>query len=377
MSVYNPAVDSPSMGISTRDPIKVGDWFSELQSFRRYPITEILMEDAIVKKDGAGTVLAFRAADDPGLAKPRESLYSTYTADKHAKMYRGSMPWRHGRETCAIDKREKDMNSGDAKVADEAELELQHMFQRVCDSIEGAGVNVPGLNDSLTEVGFSYFVCIPSNANGTFCGQLPGGATSGTISGLDPITAHPKYRNFANLFTTFSHDDFGLKATNLMHQIAFDTPPKMRPNEEYPKTGPDMGETVSMLRIFVGDEAADQIQLMSTVQNDQLGDDVLPMFTGGKIGGVTPTRIPALGGGANEPTGAAAANSFPFYFVNLSCLYPKFLQNNYFRESGWQPVPMSDMEHYFVAWSFNWECKSRRRQGAIAKASPFSEAAIQ
>lgn len=364
MSVYDPAVDSPSMAVSTRDSIKPGDWFSELQSHRRYPLCEILMEDAIVKTDGRGTTMSFRAADDPGLAKARESLYSTYTADKQASAYRGSMPWRHGRETCAIDKREQDMNSGNAQVIDETELELLHMYQRVCDSIELAAVTVPGPNDALNEVGFPYFVNIMSNANGTFCGTVPAGHT--LVSGLDPITAHPKYRNFANLFTNFSHEDFGLKATNLMHQIAFDTPPKGKENDD----------SAVMLRVFVGDETADEIQLMSTTQNDQLGDDVLPMFKGGKIGGITPTRIPILGGGANEPNGAAAASSFPFYFVNLSTLYPKFLVNNYFRESGWEPVPMSDMLHWFVAWSYNWECKSRRRQGGLAKAAPFGEGTI-
>ena len=368
MSVYNPATDSPSMAVSTRDNLNRGEWFSELQAITRYPICEILMNDGLAK-ERTGKLLTWRAADDPGVPKPRTTLYSTYSADKHAKAYQANMPWRHGEETCAIDKRERTMNSGEAMVIDEVELELQHMYQRVCDSCETPALAAPpGPSDNLNEVGIPYYLNCPSNANGTFCGVVPAGYTAGTdlIAGIDPQTTHPRYRNYANLYTDFTPDNLGVIISNMFLAISFNPPPK----------GKDDGTSIDALRCYLGNETRTNLELMATAQNDRLGNDILPMFASSMMKGITPTPIPLLGGGANEPSAAAAVNSFPMFFVNHNLLYPVFLPGERFAEEGPLPIPMSKMIHWHISWSYNWECKSRRRQAVLAKAAPFGEGAF-
>lgn len=347
------------MAVSTRDNLNRGKWFSELQTYQRYPWCEIVMNDGIAKT-APGKKLTFRSSDDPGLPKARTGLYNTFTADKHVSLYEGQMYWRSGEETFAIDKRELAMNNGEALVVNEEEVGLQSMYQRVCDSIENASCTIAAPTDTLQEQGIPYFINCPGNATGAdglyggFQGTVPTGHT--VVCNLDPTTTHPRYRNYADIFTDFVYDEFTVKASDLMRAINFDPPPK----------GKSEGSPWDGMRVYCGDRTLTAYEAMMLTGNDNLGRDGLPFFNNAVLKGITPTALPVM-------DSFAAAGSFPLYFVNHRYLYPVFLPGYRFMERGPEAVPMSHMVFQGVFWTYNWIAESRRRLGVMAKAAPFSE----
>lgn len=359
MSNYNPNTDSLSMTTSTRNELRPGEWFSELQSLARYPTSEILMDGGI-PKEWPGSKFTWRISDDAGTPKPRTSMYKTFTADNQNVLVKAEITPKQGEETFGIDQLEVDMNSGEARLTDEVELGLQAMYIRCVESIEQNAWNVPGANDSLTEVGIPYYVNCPSNASGGFQGTVPSSAYS-TVAGLDPVTARPRYRNYANLYTDFTHEDFGVKASNLFRKISFVAPAKTK----------DMGG-IDSLRIYMGDDSLTDYELMLNTQNDQLGADGLPMFGRGMLKGITPVAVPQLN---SDGTGSPNTSSQPIYFINHNHLFPVFTPGWRFKEKSGE-VPMSHQRFWGIFWNFNWVCSSRRRQGVLAKAAPFSEGAF-
>lgn len=361
MAVYNPGTDSASMAISTRDNLNRGKWFSELQTYQRYPWCEIVMNEGIAKT-APGKKLTFRSSDDPGLPKARTGLYNTYSADKHVSLYEGFMYWRNGEELFGIDKRESVMNSGEALVVSEEEVGMQAMYQRVCDSIEDASSTIASSTDTLQEQGIPYFINCPSDASGAdganngFQGTVPAGHT--LVCGLNPTTTATKYRNYADLFTDFVYDEFTVKASDLMRAINFDPPPR----------GKSEGSAWDGMRVYMGDRTLTAYEAMMLTGNDNLGRDGLPFFNNAVLKGITPTALPVL-------DAKATAGSFPIYYVNHRYLYPVFLPDYRFKEIGPEKTPMSHQVHWGIFWTYNWIAESRRRLGVMAKSAPFSEAA--
>lgn len=365
MANYNPNTDSGSMGVSTRENLRRGEWFSELQALARYPTCEIVMDGGI-GKEWPGKKFTWRIADDAGASKPRTAPYKVFTADNQNKLIQAEIHIRHGEETNAIDQSDIDMNSGEAQVVDEVELGLQMMYQRVCESIELFTWSVPADGNDLNEVGIPYYVNCPSNASGSdggaagFQGTVPAGYT--LVANIEPVTANPRYRNYADIFTDYIHEDFSLKASNLFRSINFQPPAR----------GKDMaGGGIDALRVYCGDDSLTDYELMLNTQNDQLGADGLPMFGRGMLKGLTPIAVPQLNSGTSSG-GSPAAASFPWYFINHNLLFPVFVPGWRFKEKNGD-VPMSHQKYWGVFWKYNWVCMSRRRQAVMAQAAPFGE----
>ena len=360
MANYNPNIDSLSMGTSTRDALRPGEWFSELQALARYPFAEVLMDGGI-GKEWSGKKFTWRIADDAGVPKPRTAPYKTFTADNQNSLFQAEIEIKHGEETHGIDESDIDMNSGEAQLVDEAELGMQEMFQRVCDSIELLACSVPAAGDTLNEVGIPYYINCPSNASGGFQGTVPVGYS--LVANVDPVTAHPRFRNYADLFTDYIHEDFSLKVSQMMRAINFNAP----------KRGKEMqGGGIDSLRVYCGDDSLSDYELMLNTQNQNLGVDGVPMFNRGMLKGMTPIGVPQLN---SDGTGSPATSSFPWYFVNHNLLFPVFVPGWRFKEKSGL-VPMSHQKCWGVCWKFNWVCRSRRRQAVLAKATPFGEGAF-
>jgi hypothetical protein len=358
MANYNPNTDSLSMGVSTRDVLRQGEWFSELQTLARYPTTEIVM-DGSIGKEWPGKKFTWRIADDPGTPKARTAPYKTFTADNQNKLVQAEIHIRHGEETNGIDESDIDMNSGEAQLVDEVELGMQMMYQRLCESIELRSWSVPATGDTLNEVGIPYYVACPSDASGGFQGALPGGGHT-LVANIDPVTANTRYRNYADLFTDYIHEDFSLKASNLFRAINFVPPTKAKGMQ---------GGTIDALRVYCGDDSLSDYELMLNTQNDQLGSDGLPMYGRGMLKGLTPIAVPQLN---SDGTGSPATNSFPWYFINHNLLFPVFVPGWRFKEKN-GTVPMSHQKWWGVFFKYNWVGLSRRRQAVMAKAAPFGE----
>lgn len=361
MSVYDPTTDSPSMAVGTRDSLKPAGWFSELQTYTRYPICELIMNGECDFQ--AGKKMTWRAADDAGTAKARTAPYSTYTADRQGTAYECQMNWRFGIETCAISKFDIAMAQGDAQLIDEKALEISMYQERTCKSIEDSGWQVRAPSDTLNEQGIPYYVVCPSNAPSTgipsFCGILPVGHTA--VANIDPQTTHQKYRNAAALYTTFTNADFGVTCSNMMRLIDWTPPPK----------GPSEYNPLSVMRIYAGGLTISQMELMGVNNNDQNGYDTVPGHGKMTLKTFQVTEVPSL-------QAFAAPNSMPIYFCNHSKfgLRYTFLNGYRFAEEGPLPIPMSDQTHWKMEWVYNLKCVSRRRLGVIAKSAPFGEGAF-
>jgi hypothetical protein len=360
MADYNPNTDSLSMATSTRDVLRPGEWFSELQNLARYPTCEIVMDGGL-GKEWAGKKFTWRIADDPGTSKPRTAPYKTFTTDNQNKLVQAEIHIRHGEETFGIDQADIDMNSGEAQLVDEVELGMQSMYVRCCESIELFAWSVPAAGNTMNEVGIPYYVNCPSNASGGFQGTVPAGYS--LVANIEPVTANPRYRNYANLYTDFTHQDFGVKASDLLRAINFNPPPKTRAMQ---------GGGIDSLRVYMGDDSLTDYELMLNTQNDQLGADGLPMFNKGMLKGMTPYAVPQL---QSDGTGTPASNSQPIYFINHNLLFPVFTPGWRFKEKNGE-VPMSHQKYWGVFWKFNWVGLSRRRQAVMAKSAPFGEGAF-
>lgn len=362
MAAYSPLTDSQSMPISTRTDLRPGEWFNDLQKYARYPMCELLWNSGIFKT-WSGTKFTWRIADNPGDPKPATSMYKTFSADNQNRLYRAEIEPKHHEETFGLDETEEDMNSSEAQLVDETKLGLTQMYQRACDSVEDHAFSTNVTAGQLDEIPLNYYVNIPSNANGTFCGQVPAGQT--LVANVDPITAHQEYRNYANLFTAYTNEDFGLKTSQMLESIDFNPPPQA--------TGGESGPGIDALRIYTAPTSMSNFELSRTYQNDQLGSDAVPMFRRTMVKGITPVTVPAL-----EPTtrnGLTLAGSEPWYFLNHFHLFPVFIPNWHFREKAGQ-VPMSHMKWWGVFWKYNWVCTKRRVQGALGKLAPFGEGAF-
>lgn len=356
MANYNPNTDSLSMTVSTRDTLRPGEWFNELQALARYPTTEILM-DGSIGKEWPGKKFTWRIADDPGTAKPRTAPYKTFTADNQNSLQQAEIHIRHGEETHGIDQSDLDMNSGEAQLVDEQELGMQQMYQRVCDSIEQHAWSVPASGNTLDEVGIPYYVSWNSTAAVGFNGSVPAGYS--TVANIDPTT-RTRYKNATGTYADFTHDDFGQKASDLFRLIDF------RPG----KKGKEMpGGTIDSLRVYMGDDSMTDYELMLVSQNDQLGSDGLSMYGRGLLKGITPIAVPQLN---SDGTGTPASGSQPVYFINHNLLFPVFVPGWRFKEK-MGDVPMSHQKWWGIFWKFNWVGVSRRRQGVLAKSAPFGE----
>jgi hypothetical protein len=355
---YNPNTDSLSMPTSTRNELRPGEWFNELQALARYPMAEVLMDDGMAKT-WPGTKFTWRISDDAGTPKPRTAPYKTFTADNQNVLKKAEIQSKQGEETFGIDRMDVDQNSGEARLVDEQELGLQAMFIRCVESIDENAWKVPAAGDTTTEVGVPYYVNCPTTASCGFQGTVPVGYS--LVANIEPVTATPRYRNYANLFTDFTHEDFGVKASNLFRKINFVAPKRQKAVD---------GGGIDALRIYMGEDSLTDYELMLNTQNDQLGADGLPMFNRGMLKGITPVPVPQLN---SDGTGTPASNSFPIYFINHNVLFPVFVPNWRFREENGK-VPMSHQMWWGIFWAFNWVCTSRRRLGVLAKAAPFGEA---
>jgi hypothetical protein len=359
MANYNPNTHSLSMGVSTRNVLRPGEWFSELQNLARYPTCEIIMDGGITK-EWPGTKFTWRIADDPGIPKGPTAPYQTFTADNQSKLIQAEMPIRHGIETNGIDQWEIAANSGEAKLVDEVELGMQMMYQRTCDKLELNSWSVPAAGDTQLEFGIPGYVTCPSNASGGF--KFQGGVPAGysLVANIDPVTANPRYRNYANLYTDYTHQDFSVKVSEMFRAIDFHAIPKGKSME---------GGGIDALRAYCGDDSLTDYELLLNTQNDQLGRDGVPMFRKGLLAGMQIHAVPQLN---SDGTGTPASNSQPWYFINHRLLFPVFTPGFRFKETTGK-VPMSYQDFWAVRWSYNWVCYSRRRQGVLAKSAPFGE----
>lgn len=347
------AGDIPDLLISTLSDLQKGVWYQEFADIQDYPIARMLMEGG-VGKEGSGRSCTFRMADDPGDADGHYGLYTDFDVDRGEHLVEGTVPWRHIRHGFAVDEHEVSMNSGEAQIVDDMDVQRSAMWQRLSNDIESGAWQVPSSADGLLERGIPYYVPWSSTALGTFNGSgLPAGHTS--VAGITP-SAHPKYVPYADTYTNPTKADLGVKLMKMIRQINF----RPAPNVKAEQTGKN--------RMYMGNEVLQDLETLAANQNDQLGFDI-----GAAMDNTVLKRTPLMWVPQLDTSAAAAAD--PIYVINHSYLYPKFLKGWRFKEYPPAPLPKQRTAIGIEAHvTFNWVAPIRRRLGVIAKSAPFGEA---
>jgi hypothetical protein len=354
------------MTYSTRKELGPVGFLNEYQSFARYPSAELLMSGRFGEDGAVGKAMTWRIADDEGAeAAPIKPGY-TFQPAQQADLFQAELPWTWDHEHCSVSELAADLNSGEAQLASDVDLEIQAMLQRIVNKCERNLWTVRSTGQSEIFQGIPYYINIPGNASGWtganngFQGATPTGHT--TVAGVDPAV-HTKYKNYADVYTTFNDDDFSLKVSMLMMAIDFHVP-----------TGTDakFAGGVGSLTIYLGPNTNAQRELVAVQRNDQVGFDSNPAQGKASTFGLQPTVVPIL-------DSLAASGSWPIYFVNHGDmgLHPVFLKNRRFERSRTNDMMQaSDMRYWEIRWGLQMRCRSRRRMAGMAKSAPFGEANI-
>lgn len=362
MAAWDPNVGS--MTYSTRKELGPVGFLNEYQEFANYPSAQLLMSGRFGEDNAVGKALTWRIADDVGEEAPPISPGYTFQPAQQADLFQAEMPWTWDHEHCSISELAADLNTGEAQLASDIDLEIQAMLQRIVNKNERNLWTIRTSTQTEYYQGIPYYVNIPGNASGWtgtyngFQGFYPAGWT--TVANVDP-TVHTKYRNYADIYTAFSDTDFSLKVSMLMMAIDFHVPPG---------TSAQSAGGVNALTIYMGPNTNAQREAAAVGRNDQVGFDTNPAAGKAATFGIQPTVVPIL-------DILAASGSWPIYFINHGPmgLHPVFLKNRRFERSRTNELMQaSDSRYWEIRWGLQMRCRSRRRQAGMAKSAPFGEA---
>ncbi len=198
------------------------------------------------------------------------------------------------------------------------------------------------LADTVTPWGLKTWVV--KNGTQGFTGAAPSGYT---VIGLNPTT-YPRWKNYADIYTAVSRDDFIRKARRMAYYTKFKPPVAGIPTFN---TGDDLNFwTTYSVR-------ASLVESLES-QNDNLGNDIAPMDGGEVLFMRRPVKwVPRL-----EPD-----TTGPFYSINMGVFKTHILQGWWLRETH---VPIYPGEHtksaHFMDCLYQIVVKDRRRQGVMA-----------
>jgi hypothetical protein len=299
--------------------------------------------------------------DNSGNAR-HTRLYQKSTLNVADVQHKVTAPWVQIEGHYLIERREALRNRKPAAYVKLLKSRRLDAMLAMADLLEDRAWRAPhSSTDDLNPRGLAYWFSqlIPSTGDSDYnAGIDVGGGFSGrkvtfgdgtsTVTdkgGINP-TAEPKWRNWADTFSSID-DDFVKKMRKAFHAVKFKSPVLASDL----KKGP-----LSKYKIYMGLDNLTEFEDKTTKSNDSLGNDL------DKFHGMTTfRRIPVVFAPQLDD-----ADNDPIYAVNHNKFFPIVLSGDWMRES----EPMLDIEMHnviatFVDGSYQYFCTNVREAGFV------------
>jgi hypothetical protein len=321
--------------------LKWTDIYTPLQEYVALP--SILNKEKVSFSSGTGIQWNVMVGNS-GAAK-NVGLYAEDSTNVTDIMKIANIPWRHSVTSYLFEVRELSMNSDPARIVELIKTRRADAMISLAELMESNFWGKPtDSSDEVTPFGVDYWV-VPNSSEG-----FNGGAATGftEVAGLNPST-YTNWRNWTAEYAAVTKSDLIRKwrkaatMTNFMSPVA---------QPQY-NTGDRFGYYVNYDTLAALEEILED-------QNDSLGNDIaskdgLTLFRG------NPVRwVPKLDADATDPV----------IGINWGVFKPVFLKGEYLRESA--PAKAANSHNsmeVFVDLTLNFECRDRRRNFRIQKAS--------
>jgi len=306
----------------------------------------------------SGSNIAWQLQLDEGGNTQWTDLYGTKDPAVADYGVPAHLPWKHITTDWSFDRREPEMQQGDAKIFDLIESRRLAEMQKFARTIETAAWSIPTLPTSQEVWGFPTWLTKPEDSTGEgFYGGRPNSSANwATVAGIAPCTSgdgtssiaggKDMYRNYTAPYTAV--DATCLKRVRTaMKYASFQIPARMKLSEAITK---------GQVRTFTTIPTCVELEILAERRNDNLGTQLIQYEGTAMLG-----RSPVIGLKQLD-----ADTDCPIYGINLARFDFLALEGEYFRQSEprWrdrQPTVAT----VNLDLSFQIRCRSRRHGGWV------------
>ncbi len=265
---------------------------------------------------------------------------------------KGKMPWRYSHYNWGVEHRLITINSGDAKIIDEAQKNRLAGLGDYVDYMENRLWECPTLaRFEIDPVGIPYFVVKSATAatdanNYGFNGTVPSGYT--LVANLNPTTAfNGRYKNYSDAYTSVAKDDLIRKMRRAAEYTDFKPFVKGIPTHE---TGNEYG-------IYTNYSVRSTMVEILESQNDNLGSDMSKYEDTVYFLKRPVVSVPQL----------RADTTGPVYMLNWNSIGAMGLKGHWLNEQHFEKNPNQPTTSFTVVDSaWNMYCTNRRRQAVLS-----------
>lgn len=229
----------------------------------------------------SGDSIEFTYAYQNSGAAHHTKIGATESVDVPQLTVRGSVPWRFSTTNYMFDRREKGMNSGEAKIFDLIKLRREASVASWIELAEDTWWSKPAdSTDDETPFGLDYWIVGASGAP-SFQGGNPTGFSSGR-AGISSST-YTRFQNYAGVYTAISRADLVAKMREAAWQCGFKSPINL---PEY--------SGKSNHAYYTTYDVVSQFETLLEGQNENLGNDVAAKDGMVKFRGNNVVAVPKL-----------------------------------------------------------------------------------
>ncbi len=330
---------------STLRDLDRGSWTDLTGDLQDYTAMRVLLKKEKVKfKTGNGARVNILTEDGQSARNVGLGYVATYNIKDG--LSNGYVPWRHTTANYAFDRREEEINGGDAEQI----VDLIKTRRGMCDialakKMETNFWGKPSdSTDVLTPWGVDMYIV--RNATQGFNGGNPSGFTTGAVFDSSTVT---RWKNWSDQYTTVSTSDLVRRIRLALKKTNFKSPAKVSEVRS-------ISEKRSM---YTNVDVIQELEELVPLQNDQVGNDLAKYD-----GDVLIKRIPLMW----VPT-LDTDTQDPVYGICWDTLVPVFLKGEYMKES--KPRALDSQPTVVVVdkdMTYNFVCYDRRSHFIVNKA---------
>lgn len=330
---------------TTLKDLDKGKWTDLTGDLQEYvAMSALLTKDKVKFKTGQAIRVNIQT-DSNGQAR---NVGLAYVANYNMTdtMQNGSAPWRHSTCNYAFDRKEEELNSGDAEQI----VDLVKTRRSACDidlaklmenNFWGKPVDS---TDALTPWGVDMYIV--KNATEGFNGGNPSGFTTGAIFNS---STYSRWKNWTAQYTNISRTDFLRKVRTACRKTNFKSPVSM---SEVRKIGIKRA-------LYTNHDVITELEELCQDNNENLGTDLAKYQDEVVIRKNPVVWVPDLDSDSQDP----------MYGICWDTLVPVFLKGEYMKES--KPRALDSQPTVVVVdkdLTYNFVCYDRRSQFIVNKA---------
>jgi hypothetical protein len=338
--------DLVAMTLRDLGEMKITEITTDLQD--HVAMSKLLMENSVKLESGYG--VQWDIMVNHSGAFQFTGLYATDNVNVSDTTIQANVPWRHATTNYAIDERELAMNRSPRKIVDLLKVRRLDAMISQAEGMESAFWGYPLSTDTVTPYGVAYWIVKSATAatsanNDGFNGGAQTGYTQ--VAGVSPTT-YRRWRNYSDIYTAITKDDFVRKVRRAMTHCIF------KPVAAGGAADFNTGDKWGMYTTY---NVLSRLEELLESQNENLGNDVASKDGEVMFRRVKVKWVPKLDLDTTDPV----------YGINWGVFKTYILRGWWLKELKIEVTPgQHTVCSVHVDSSLQWICKDRRRNFVVA-----------